>query len=188
MSKKTYDLINPEDLSVIRSYLQENDECEDLLNEDFVEENVIASEDEVEECDGDSDTEQESEETDDENSAVGTNYFLGKDKITKWSNNPPLRSVRRGPHNIITHLLGVIGNAKSVKTAVDCCNNLFTDKILDNIVKIHQPVYTKHQRSICQRKGRKDHGQRGVDTADKMCTTFNVARNIDGQLSYFSPC
>ena len=75
-----------------------------MLNEDFVEENVIASEDEVEECDGDSDTEQESEETDDENSAVGTNYFLGRDKITKWSNNPPLRSVRRGSHNILIFL------------------------------------------------------------------------------------
>jgi hypothetical protein len=103
MSKKVYDLTNPEDLSVIRSYLQEDDDGEDFLNEDFIEESDIAS-DEVEERDGDSETKQECEETDDEDSAAGTNYFLGKDKITKWSNNPPLRNVRREPHNILTFL------------------------------------------------------------------------------------
>ena len=41
MSKKVYDLTNPEDLSVIRIYLQENDGCEDFLNEDFGEESDI---------------------------------------------------------------------------------------------------------------------------------------------------
>ena len=65
---------------------------------------MTASEDEVEERDSDSDTEQECEETDDEGSAAGTYYFLGKDKITKWSDNPPLRSVRRGSHNILIFL------------------------------------------------------------------------------------
>jgi hypothetical protein len=74
------------------------------LNEDFTEESDIASEDEVEERDGDSETEQECEETDDKDSAEGTNYFLGKDKITKWSDNPPLRNVRREPHNILIFL------------------------------------------------------------------------------------
>ena len=38
MSKKVYDLTNPEDLSEIRIYLQEDDDGEDFLNEDFVEE------------------------------------------------------------------------------------------------------------------------------------------------------
>jgi hypothetical protein len=104
MAKKVYVLTNPEDLSVIRSYLQENDDGEDFLNEDFTEESDIASEYEVEERDGDSETEQECEETDDEDSAGGTNYFLGKDKITKWSDNPPLRNVRREPHNILLEL------------------------------------------------------------------------------------
>jgi hypothetical protein len=102
ISKKVYDLTNSEDLSVM-SYLQEDDDSEDFLNEDFGEESDIASEDEVER-NGDSETEQECEETDDEDSAAGTNYFLGKDKITKWSNNPPLRSVRRGIHNILIFL------------------------------------------------------------------------------------
>jgi hypothetical protein len=135
MSKKVYDLTNPEDLSVIRIYLQEEHDGEDFLNEDFIEESDIASEDEVEERNGDSDMEQECEESDDEDSAAGTNYFFGKDKITKWSDNPPLKSVRRGPHNIHTHLPGVIGNAKLAKTAVDCWNNLFTYEILDNKVR-----------------------------------------------------
>jgi activator of HSP90 ATPase len=96
MSKKVYDLMNPEDLSVIKSYLQVDDASEDFLHEDFTEESDIASEDEVEERDIDSETEQECEETDDKDSAEGTNYFLGKDKITLWSDNPPLRE----PHNI----------------------------------------------------------------------------------------
>jgi hypothetical protein len=134
MSKKVYDLTNPENLSVIRSSLQEDDDGQHILNEDFGEESDIASEDAVE-YDGDSDTKQECEETDDEDSAAGTNYFLGKDKITKWSDNPPLRNVQRGPHNVLTHLPGVIGNPKSAKTAVDCWNNLFTDEILDNTVR-----------------------------------------------------
>jgi hypothetical protein len=56
MSKKVYDLTNSEDLSVMRSYLQENHDGEDFLNEDFGEESDIASEDEVEERDGDSET------------------------------------------------------------------------------------------------------------------------------------
>ena len=81
MSKKVYDLINPEDLSVIKSYLQEDDDGEDFLNEDFTEESDIASEDEVEERDGDSETEQECEETDDKDSAEGTNYFWEKIKL-----------------------------------------------------------------------------------------------------------
>jgi hypothetical protein len=104
MSKKVYDLTNPEDLSVIRSYLQADDDGQDFLNEDFIEESDIASEDEVEERNGDSDTKQECEETDDKDSAAATNYFLGKDKITKWSDNPPLRNVRREPHNILIFL------------------------------------------------------------------------------------
>jgi hypothetical protein len=104
MSKKVYDLTNPEDLSVITSYLQENHEGEDFLNEDFIEDSYIDSEHEVEKRDGDSETVQECEETDDEDSAADTNYFLGKDKIIKWSDNPPLRNVRREPHNIFIFL------------------------------------------------------------------------------------
>jgi hypothetical protein len=104
MSKKVYDLINPEEFSVIRNYLQGDDDSKDFLNEDFGEESDITSEDEVQERDGDSETEQECEETDDEDSAAGTNYFFGKDKITKWSDSPPLRSVQRKPHNILIFL------------------------------------------------------------------------------------
>jgi hypothetical protein len=59
----------------------------------IVEKKVTASDDDVEERDGDSETEQECEETDDEGSAASTNYFLGKDKITKWSDNPPSKCV-----------------------------------------------------------------------------------------------
>lgn len=58
-------------------------------------------------------------------------FFFEKDNTTKWNKNPPKQNVRRGSHNLITHLPGVKGNARLSKTAVDCWSNLFTDEMLD---------------------------------------------------------
>ncbi|KAK9872739.1 hypothetical protein WA026_019520 [Henosepilachna vigintioctopunctata] len=107
------------------------------------EESDVASEDELAERDGDSETEQEGE-TDDQDNNADTSFILGKDKHTKWNKNPPRANVRRGTHNIITHLPGVKGNARPFKTAVDCLHNLFADEMLELIVKCTQPLHRHH--------------------------------------------
>ena len=137
MARKFFDLSKPEDLEEVRRLLEEDvDEDEPAVNEDLGEESDIDSLDEVEERKDNSDTEQDGEVTEGENEPESeSNFFWGKDKTSKWAKNPPKRTVRKRAHNIITHLPGVIGNARNAKTAVDCWNNLFTDDILNTIVR-----------------------------------------------------
>lgn len=135
MSRRVYNFNNPKDVEEIIGFIINDDDGDPTLNEDFGEESDIASEDEVEERDADTETEQEGEADENNDTAAGTSYFLGKDKITKWKRNPPPRSVRRGPHNIIIHLPGVKGQAIAAKSAVDCWNCLFTEEILDIVVR-----------------------------------------------------
>lgn len=110
-----------------------DEDNEDVRAQDFVEESDIASEDNVEEREEGSETEQEGHDEDD--SAEMNNCYLGKDKVTKWNKIPRQRRVRKGSHNIIIHLPGVIGEAKSAKTPIECWNSLFTDDILNDIAK-----------------------------------------------------
>lgn len=133
LPRKIFDLKNPQHIEEIKKLLEEDD-VDPTLNEDLGEESDVASEDEVAERDIDSETEQEGE-TDDEDENVDTPFFLGNDKQTKWNQNPTRANVRRPPHNIITHLPGVKGNARACKTAIDCWHNLFTDEMLELIVK-----------------------------------------------------
>jgi len=137
MAQKYYDLTKPSDIEEVRRLLEEDDEENDpTQNDDFGEESDVDSHDEVEERKNDSETEQDGEETEDENETEReTIFILGKDKTTKWTTNPPKTSIRIKPHNIKTHLPGVIGKAKEARTAADCWNNLFTDDILETIVK-----------------------------------------------------
>ncbi|XP_069596256.1 piggyBac transposable element-derived protein 4-like [Ranitomeya imitator] len=109
-----------------------DDEGDPALTEDLGEESDIESQDEVEECQGDSGTEQDGEETDEDEQDTDNPYYLGKDKKTKWSKKPPKKI--RESDNILTRLPEVIGSAKNARTAVECWNNLFTD-ILDIIVR-----------------------------------------------------
>lgn len=137
MSKKVYDLTKPEDLEEIYRLLEASDDDGATINndEDFGEESDVAVEDNVEEREEGSETEQEVSDEDEENIEENSNFYLGKDKITKWYKKPRRSRVRRRPYNIITHLPGVIGEAKSAKTPVECWNFLFTDDILNDIVK-----------------------------------------------------
>jgi hypothetical protein len=173
-------LTNPEDFSVIRSYLQEDDDGEDFLNEDYGEESDITSEDEAEERDGDSETEQECEETD-EDSGEGTNYFLGKDKITKWSDNPPLRNVRRGPHSVLIFL--ELQKMPSQR------------KLLWTVGRIYLPtkswiIYLDTPTSI-YKASKIDLPEKGEELILRTKSTLHstwLKTLSDGQWSYFSPC
>lgn len=133
MSRPVFNLDNPKHVEEVMCLLEDDDDP--TMNDDFGEESDIASEDEVEVRDGDSESEQEGDTDKEDDDDLGTSFFWGKDKITKWNQNLPLKSVRTKPHNLITHLPGVKGNARVAKTAVDCWNNLFTEEMLAMIVE-----------------------------------------------------
>lgn len=136
MAKKTYDLSNPKDVEEVLRFLEDDNEDPSLV-EDVGEESDIDSQDEVELREEGSETEQEGETTEEEDEdLVGNNFFIGRDKQTKWTNKPSQAAKRRTQsHNIITHLPGVKGDARNAKTILQCWECLFNMEILELIVK-----------------------------------------------------
>lgn len=138
MSKQIFDLNNPQHLAEIHLLLEASDDesgADFLRTEDLGEESDLESEDAVEVREEGSETEQEGCDEDPDDIPENTNFYLGKDGLTKWYKTPRQTRVRRGAHNIITHLPGVIGVARAAKSSVECWNCLFTDDILTDIVK-----------------------------------------------------
>ncbi|XP_069618531.1 piggyBac transposable element-derived protein 4-like [Ranitomeya imitator] len=135
MARKQYDSSKPLHLEEMKIFLLEDDEEEPAVTEDLEESSDISSEDEVAECNTDSGTEQDGDDTDTEETDTDLAYYLGKDKNTKWNKKAPKNKQRRESHNIITHLPGVIGSARKAKTAVECWSNLITDSMLETIVR-----------------------------------------------------
>nr|XP_047122928.1 piggyBac transposable element-derived protein 4-like [Hydra vulgaris] len=117
----------------LRTLLEEEVEDEPAEIDNFAEESDIDSEDEVEQCILNSETEQSENEIEEDDKEEG-NSFMGKDKKTEWLNKPLKKSRRRKSHNICIHLPGVIGNAKNAKTPYECWNNFFTDNVIELIV------------------------------------------------------
>ena len=120
---------NPHEVAFMVENSSDEEDCDDSSDTD--------SEDNVEERKEDSETEQEDvsdEETDEDDTAAGVNYFVGKDKTTKWYHNPLLTSSRTRPHNLIRYLPGQIGDAKLAKSVAECWACLITDDILDTVV------------------------------------------------------
>ena len=90
---------NPDELACMVENSSDEEDCEDSSDTD--------SEGNVEKQKEDFEIEQEhvsDEETDDDDTVAGVNYFVGKDKTTKWYHNPLLTSSRTRPHNLIRHL------------------------------------------------------------------------------------
>ena len=83
---------NPDEVACMAENSSDEEDCEDSSDTD--------SEDNVEERKEDFETEQgdlSDEETDKDDIVAGVNYFVGKDKTTKWYHNPLLTSSRRRP-------------------------------------------------------------------------------------------
>jgi len=115
---------------LITSWLNENKEslnnsCSDDSEND---DNTISEEQHIEE-NYESDGTIENTDDDCENE-----YYLGKDKITKWKKNPPLRNTRTAHYNIITHLPGVKPHARNAKTIIECWSLFFPDNVIQEIV------------------------------------------------------
>lgn len=60
-------------------------------------------------------------------------YYLGKDKITKWRKFPLSQNTRTRNQNIVTHLPGPKNNAKNLKTPIECFNVLIDNDIIRQI-------------------------------------------------------
>lgn len=76
LNRKTYNLHNSEHIEEIARWLDKNEEDDPILNEDLGEESDIASEDEVEQRDGDSETEQEGASDDDDDTDNSFFFFF----------------------------------------------------------------------------------------------------------------
>lgn len=131
--EKMYDLENPQHVEEILRMLDEDDE--DII-EDFGDETDTDGEDQLEVREADSETEQEddSEAEEEFESNENDQFFLGKDKITKWYHNPKSNRVRTPAQNLIKRLPGVIGNARNASTPLECWNCFFTNDIMEPIV------------------------------------------------------
>ncbi|XP_049790133.1 piggyBac transposable element-derived protein 4-like [Schistocerca nitens] len=138
MARNYFDLSNPRHLEEIHELLMCADEEDPMLTENLGDESDIDSQDEVEEREDDSATEQDDDNTDEDEEGKHKNtrnVYVGRDNTTMWNKKPPKKRRRLAPHNIVTRLPGVIGHAKNAKTAVECWNALFTEDILDAIVR-----------------------------------------------------
>ncbi|KFM60418.1 PiggyBac transposable element-derived protein 4, partial [Stegodyphus mimosarum] len=94
----------------------------------------VASEDEEYCSNHDSSTEIETE-TEDESSLSTTDFYIGKDKVTKWQNEKYRQNVRTPSRNIISKLPGNTAYSRDVASSVDAWNVLFDSNMLNMIVK-----------------------------------------------------
>lgn len=129
---RKYNLLNTKDVEELQKLMFEDTDEE--LEEDFEDEVDTDGEDEIETRQESSETEEDDNE-DVDNIEEDAEYFVGKDKETRWSKNPPSQRVRSRSHNLIRKLPGVVGAAKSARTPLECWSCLFSDDILNIIVQ-----------------------------------------------------
>src|SRR5580765_867125 len=61
-------------------------------------------------------------------------FFIGKDKKTKWRKSPSPRNIRTRARNIVTQKPGVKGIARDAKTPLEIWKLFFSDPVIDIIV------------------------------------------------------
>ena len=154
-----FDLNNPNHVDESMGLLY-NDESEDPTeNEDLGEESDIDEVDEIEQNIGSSSTEHDGDDlsSDEEGlSATGMEFYLGRDKETKWNKKPQSKKCRTQSYNIITQLPGVKGNACNAKTALGCWGNLVTNEILEMIVTYTNQYMDTIRHKFCRERDIRD--------------------------------
>lgn len=135
-------------------YNEMSSEEEAASDDDEMEEASFEMEENIEESDHESNTEQEvseeemSENEGDEN--LVDQYYLGKDRITKWSKIKPNAQVRTKSSNIITHLPGPKGNGRNAKSEIDCIRLFITEPII-RIITSSTNIYIARVRHLFER-------------------------------------
>lgn len=61
-------------------------------------------------------------------------FYIGRNNVTKWKKEMPPKNSRIRSHNIISHVPGVKGNAKHVKSELEIWQLFFSDTLLSEIV------------------------------------------------------
>ena len=120
---------NPDEVACMVENSSDEEDCEDSSDTD--------ADDNVEEQKENSETEQEDvsgQETDEDDTVALVNYFVVKNKTTKWYHNPLLTSSRTRPHNLIRHLPGQIGDARLAKSVAESWVCFLIDDISDTVV------------------------------------------------------
>lgn len=130
-SQKFFDLENPNDVAAIYNILYSDDQTLDVENNGDTTD--TDTEENIEEREENSETDQDGESSGDESSSV--EFFMGRDKETKWFKNKPSERKRRGPHNILLRLPGTLGDARNATTPFESWRCIFSDTIIETIVK-----------------------------------------------------
>lgn len=109
-----------------------------MLIDEVLDEGPIDSDDEDEEdaaivSEHYTSSEQEGDE-DDEEEVCENNYYLGKDRMTKWRKEISRPNIRTRSHNIIIHLPCVRGDAKQCATPLECFKLFISSDIIEQIV------------------------------------------------------
>nr|CAI5855048.1 unnamed protein product [Callosobruchus analis] len=103
-----------------------DDEDDDELEEDV-----------IQHSDHNTDSEEEIEDNDlgqNTNESSSADFYLGKDKNTKWSRLRPNIQVRTRAHNIVKLLPGPKGTARIAKSEIECFNLYLDENIIRTIV------------------------------------------------------
>lgn len=90
-------------------------------------------------------------------------FFLGKDKITKWYKNNPPSNVRTRRHNIVLHLPGVKRIARDAKSVLDCWKLFFPDTVVIDIVECTNKYLAKIRANYQNNKNVRDTTKEEID-------------------------
>ncbi|XP_045482051.1 uncharacterized protein LOC123686113 [Harmonia axyridis] len=132
MERKNYNPNNTNYFQELSKFL-EDDSNDPADHEDLGEESEV---EEVDQHEDDQSSEQDGEsQSSDEDALPLTEigFYMGRDNETKWNKKPP--SEKRHTPSQNKMVPGTKGNARNAKTVLDCWKNLFTDEIIDIIVK-----------------------------------------------------
>ncbi|KAJ8949217.1 hypothetical protein NQ314_008277 [Rhamnusium bicolor] len=81
-------------------------------------------------------------------------YFLGKDGSTMWKKYFPPKNMRTRSENIITHLPGVKGDIKKLKSPIDIWKCFVDNEILDMIVENTNKILSTAKYPVSNRTAR----------------------------------
>jgi len=123
--------MNQKEENRIRRLLEELDSSSEYENE--ISHEADSNEEDHVEFQTDCNSEEEFESDQDvENDEV--NFFIGKDKKTKWRKSPMSKNIRTRARNIVTQKSGVKGIAGDAKTPLEIWKLFFSDSVIDIIV------------------------------------------------------
>ncbi|KAK4885047.1 hypothetical protein RN001_001318 [Aquatica leii] len=78
--------------------------------------------------------------SDDSREAPLSNFYIGKDKVTKWKKTKPNRQVRVRSHNIVKLSSGTKGRPRDVATEIECLK-FFVNETVIRMITVSTNVY-----------------------------------------------